>query len=104
MFRHVVMMKLQETSTDADLTAIIDGLSTLPALVPEILSYSIGRDLDVQEGSYDLVIVADFEDRAAFDAYNANQDHLDVIGTQICLLYTSPSPRDKRQSRMPSSA
>ncbi len=83
MFRHVVMMKLQETSTDADLTAIIDGLSTLPALVPEILSYSIGRDLDVQEGSYDLVIVADFEDRAAFDAYNANQDHLDVIGTQI---------------------
>ena len=24
--------------------------------------------------------------------------------TYICLLYTSPSPRDKRQSRMPSSA
>ena len=29
-----------------------------------------------------------------------------VIDTHIhaCLLYTSPSPRDKRQSRMPSSA
>ena len=25
-------------------------------------------------------------------------------GDEICLLYTSPSPRDKRQSRMPSSA
>ena len=24
--------------------------------------------------------------------------------TEVCLLYTSPSPRDKRQSRMPSSA
>ena len=24
--------------------------------------------------------------------------------TETCLLYTSPSPRDKRQSRMPSSA
>ena len=24
--------------------------------------------------------------------------------SMICLLYTSPSPRDKRQSRMPSSA
>ena len=23
---------------------------------------------------------------------------------KVCLLYTSPSPRDKRQSRMPSSA
>ena len=27
-----------------------------------------------------------------------------VAGTKYCLLYTSPSPRDKRQSRMPSSA
>ena len=27
-----------------------------------------------------------------------------VIATDSCLLYTSPSPRDKRQSRMPSSA
>ena len=26
------------------------------------------------------------------------------MGRKICLLYTSPSPRDKRQSRMPSSA
>ena len=25
-------------------------------------------------------------------------------GSEVCLLYTSPSPRDKRQSRMPSSA
>ena len=31
----------------------------------------------------------------------------DLLGSvikTICLLYTSPSPRDKRQSRMPSSA
>ena len=26
------------------------------------------------------------------------------VNVNICLLYTSPSPRDKRQSRMPSSA
>ena len=29
---------------------------------------------------------------------------LDEALSQDCLLYTSPSPRDKRQSRMPSSA
>ena len=28
----------------------------------------------------------------------------DIVEAIICLLYTSPSPRDKRQSRMPSSA
>ena len=27
-----------------------------------------------------------------------------ITKVDICLLYTSPSPRDKRQSRMPSSA
>ena len=28
----------------------------------------------------------------------------DGVRIYVCLLYTSPSPRDKRQSRMPSSA
>ena len=31
----------------------------------------------------------------------AGQEHLNVDGPLACLLYTSPSPRDKRQSRMP---
>ena len=30
--------------------------------------------------------------------------HIGNAGIITCLLYTSPSPRDKRQSRMPSSA
>ena len=29
---------------------------------------------------------------------------VEPMKVQLCLLYTSPSPRDKRQSRMPSSA
>ena len=38
--------------------------------------------------------------------FNNGQCKIDVefaVG-DVCLLYTSPSPRDKRQSRMPSSA
>ena len=31
-------------------------------------------------------------------------DAIDPIGTEACLLYTSPSPRDRQKSRMPSSA
>ena len=34
----------------------------------------------------------------------SNGKDLNGRGWNICLLYTSPSPRDKRQSRMPSSA
>ena len=37
-------------------------------------------------------------------AFLALNLRLPVYLDSICLLYTSPSPRDKRQSRMPSSA
>ena len=45
-------------------------------------------------------------------SYTVNENHaqLDALVPEAlalaraCLLYTSPSPRDKRQSRMPSSA
>ena len=35
---------------------------------------------------------------------DAGLDRVPAKANKICLLYTSPSPRDKRQSRMPSSA
>ena len=37
-------------------------------------------------------------------ANNSAFRHEDWMASTFCLLYTSPSPRDKRQSRMPSSA
>ena len=40
---------------------------------------------------------------AYFEALIGNTIYFDADGGS-CLLYTSPSPRDKRQSRMPSSA
>ena len=38
------------------------------------------------------------------DFYKSFMDVSTIEQAGICLLYTSPSPRDKRQSRMPSSA
>ena len=44
----------------------------------------------------------EYEDAIVFLASNSSSY---MTGQSIiCLLYTSPSPRDKRQSRMPSSA
>ena len=53
-----------------------------------------------------LVDRACFTRSAGFGAQIADQLDPDGVLTQYaaCLLYTSPSPRDKRQSRMPSSA
>ena len=46
--------------------------------------------------------------RAVLERHGARMEDPAVVmssdGSMSCLLYTSPSPRDKRQSRMPSSA
>ena len=52
-----------------------------------------------RSGKYTLQV-----DAAQGDAKNAGGLGAVLMQTQPCLLYTSPSPRDKRQSRMPSSA
>ena len=44
-----------------------------------------------------------FQTRVA-PAHHAMFSSLELQQQYLCLLYTSPSPRDKRQSRMPSSA
>ena len=53
----------------------------------EAVTVSAGNDLTQ---IIDNTIVDDWDD--------------DELLPKCCLLYTSPSPRDKRQSRMPSSA
>ena len=62
-----------------------------------INAYWQGRDLN------------EVNDRINFikdEEYNEDDldDVKDVVETYICLLYTSPSPRDPKTSRMPSSA
>ena len=46
----------------------------------------------------------DFEDLQGPDLMIRMQKHAEKYNVNICLLYTSPSPRDLSTSRMPSSA
>ena len=58
----------------------------------------------------DLTIVnGDGEETNVGTAISNNENAIGAVGTRIehinsCLLYTSPSPRDRQKSRMPSSA
>ena len=57
----------------------------------------------------EIEVVVAHERETEVRAYEAEIESLTSsesrgIGVRVCLLYTSPSPRDKRQSRMPSSA
>ncbi len=83
MLRHVVMMQLSPSITKDQLQAIVDSLRALPDVVPEIQSYSVGLDMELVDGNFDLVVVGDFEDVDAFRGYSANADHQLVIAEKI---------------------
>ena len=77
----------------------VEGGASVKAVAVDISSDGLGIECDIRQrnmitpgGSYvrngkPVSVVVDLE-----------------LSDEGCLLYTSPSPRDKRQSRMPSSA
>ena len=78
-----------------------DPASDRKAVVEQLTKAMGGamHSMDIVRGSYDFVVVAEMP---SFDDFAAIK--LVVEGSGACLLYTSPSPRDRSSSRMPSSA
>ena len=72
----------------------------------------IGRLLESQGFKVGIIAQPDWQSAEAFKVlgkprlfFGVAAGNMDsMINRYTCLLYTSPSPRDKRQSRMPSSA
>ena len=65
-----------------------------------LASTDFWEDMDVWSSSLQEAM-PEMDVRVYPDEGNVNEIEYAVV---CCLLYTSPSPRDKRQSRMPSSA
>lgn len=79
MFRHVVMLSFTDEATEQEKTALRAGLATMPEQIPEVRGYRIGEDAGLNPDNYDLVVVADFEDRAGFLAYRDHPAHQKLV-------------------------
>ena len=55
-------------------------------------------------GDFASAIVLDVNTGMILEAYREHERRPPASMLKICLLYTSPSPRDRTRSRMPSSA
>ncbi len=77
--RHVVCFTWKPGTEPAAIQAVVDALSALPAVIPELTDYHFGTDLTMADGNADFAIVGDFEDAAAWTRYHQHPEHQRVI-------------------------
>ena len=94
------------TPAEAVSGALLDSRYRLEELLGEADGMRLWRGVDTLVGELPVAIRAWWGLPA--EELTALQERLDllkaVLHPQVCLLYTSPSPRDLSTSRMPSSA
>ncbi|MBS1794192.1 MAG: Dabb family protein [Acidobacteria bacterium] len=85
MLTHIVCWKYKAEATDAEKAAHVEKLRALPGVIPNILSFSVGRDVLHLERSFDTGLVATYPDRAALDFYTDHPVHQEAaaFGRQI---------------------
>jgi hypothetical protein len=85
MLTHIVCWKYKTETTETERDEHLAKLRNLPNVIPNILSFSVGRDILHLERSFDTGLVATYPDRAALDFYTDHPDHQAVaaFGKQI---------------------
>ena len=73
MIRNVVLVKLKAGYDAAEVAEIQKGLLGLGC--PGTLSYTIGDDLALREGTWNFAIIADFQDVDSYRAYDQDAEH-----------------------------
>ena len=102
-----IQIELEQIAREKNLFSQIEGGNGAIAEISrsllslEILYNDIARAFNLWKQCLELIDVASYDNAdyviQLWDLFMASE-------WRTCLLYTSPSPRDKRQSRMPSSA
>jgi Stress responsive A/B Barrel Domain. len=78
MLTHVVCWKYKTDTTDEQKAKHIEMLRSLPDVIPNIISFSVGSDVLHLERSFDTGLVAVYPDMAALDAYTIHDEHQKV--------------------------
>lgn len=93
MIRHAVLLKWKPGTTEEQIQDWVDGVLTLPDLIPVVRRYSIGRNVGLSaEGlaketpysdNYDAAVVADFDTYADYQTYGDHPEHLSFIEVRV---------------------
>jgi hypothetical protein len=73
------MVRLTQEMTDAQKEGLRAGLGRLPEVIPEIRSFRFGEDAGLNEGNFDFVVTADFDDADGYLTYRDHPDHKQLV-------------------------
>jgi hypothetical protein len=79
MFHHIVMFRFKDDVAAETIAEIRRDLQALPGLVASIRTYKVGTNARVNPNTWDLVLVAGFDDEAGYRSYRDHPDHLAVV-------------------------
>lgn len=82
MIRHTVLLTFDGVD-ESVVERVIDELRALPPLIPQILAYTVGRDLGLTEGTATVVVAADFATVDDYRIYSGHPEHVRVLDDHI---------------------
>lgn len=83
MIWHTVVFQWKDEAT-ADQKQLAETLiAKLPSLVPSVREFRFGSDIGINEGNFDFVVSASFDDLPGYLAYRDNPDHRAMIQDHI---------------------
>lgn len=82
-FTHVVVLKLQQSTSAEQKAAIVAGLRALPQQIPEVRTYRAGVDLGLDPSGCHIGIVGEFDSAEAYSAYAKHPAHVSLVTEQI---------------------
>jgi hypothetical protein len=75
MIEHIVLVKFNETTTQAQLQEVVDKFKALKGHLTGIVDLQAGLNFSEKNQGYQVILTVRFEDRAALEAYGPNPQH-----------------------------
>ncbi len=80
MLKHIVMFRLKDVPEKAEnIKKLKEAIDDLEEIIPEAQSIETGTNVNTKPSAYDLVLVSEFEDEEALDAYRVHPEHKKVL-------------------------
>lgn len=83
---HLATFSWRDAVTNDDVLAVIEGLTSLPGQIPELLSYNFGPDLGLRDGNADFAVAAVLDSPEALLTYLEHPAHVRVLAELIAPL------------------